>query len=170
MRLSAWRSLCLLAITLIVSACATLSPDYEEPTVTLNSFRALPSEGMAPKFEIGLNILNPNRDALNIEGIVYTVSIENKEIIKGVGKDFPVIEGYSQGDVTLTATAQLISAFRVLAGLMREQGEELQWTLEAKIDPGGIYPSIRVRESGSFRMDGSNLASPGDRTSASDAG
>ena len=52
-----------------------MSPDYEEPTVTLSSFKAIPSEGMVPSFEIGLRIINPNSQALNLDGIVYTVSL-----------------------------------------------------------------------------------------------
>ena len=63
-----------LGLMVFLSACATMSPDYEEPTVTLSSFRAIPSEGMVPAFEIGLRILNPNSQALHLDGIVYTVS------------------------------------------------------------------------------------------------
>jgi len=67
-------SLCL--IFLLLQACASLDPDYEKPTVTLSSFRALPSQGGLPTFEIGLHILNPNADTIHLEGIVYTVSIQ----------------------------------------------------------------------------------------------
>jgi len=88
-----------LAFAVLLSACATMSPDYEEPTVTLSSFKAIPSEGMVPSFEIGLRIINPNSQALNLDGIVYTVSLQGYELVKGVGKDFPMIEGYSEGEV-----------------------------------------------------------------------
>ena len=46
-----------LAALVVVAGCATLSPDYEQPTVALTSFRALPSEGVAPAFEVGLRIV-----------------------------------------------------------------------------------------------------------------
>ena len=105
-----------LALATILSACATMSPDYEEPTVTLSSFRAIPSEGMVPAFEIGLRIINPNSQALNLNGIVYTVSLPGSDLVKVVGKDFPVIEGYSAGEVKLTATAKLLAGIRPLGG------------------------------------------------------
>jgi hypothetical protein len=35
----------------LLQAGASLDPNYEEPTVTLSSFRAMPSEGMVPSFE-----------------------------------------------------------------------------------------------------------------------
>ena len=139
-------------LTLLLGSCATLGPDYEEPTVTLNSFRALPSEGMAPAFEIGLRIINPNAQALNLEGIVYTISLDGYELVKGVGKDFPVIEGYSEGEVKLTATANLIAGIRFLGDMMDSQGEALEYEFKAKLDLGGLHPSIRVSESGQIKL------------------
>ena len=78
-----------------------MDPDYEEPTVTLSSFRAMPSEGGIPTFEIGLHVLNPNASPFRLEGVVYTVSIQGHDVVKGVGKDFPVLEGYSEQTIKL---------------------------------------------------------------------
>lgn len=139
---------------LIIQACATMDPDYEDPTVTISSFRALPSEGMVPSFEIGLHILNPNASALRLEGIVYTVSIQGHDVVKGVGKDFPVLEGYSEQTVKLTATANMLAGIRLVMDLMKSSNEELIYEFEAKLDTGGFGRSVRVRETGSFRMNG----------------
>jgi len=135
-----------------LSACATMRPDYEQPTVALTAFRALPSEGMAPAFEIGLRIINPNPDDLVLRGIVYTIRLEGHEVVKGVGRDFPVIEGYSQEDVTITASVQLLSGLRLFADLLRDQPRSLGYEFEARLDPGGLYPSIRVSEAGKLDM------------------
>jgi len=143
-----------LFLTLVLGACATMSPGYEEPTVTLSSFKAIPSEGMVPAFEIGLRIINPNSQALNLEGIVYTVSLEGYELVKGVGKDFPVIEGYSEGQVKLTAAANLLAGIRFVSDMMQNKGEtkDLDYEFKAKLDLGGLYPSIKIRESGEINL------------------
>jgi LEA14-like dessication related protein len=141
-----------LACATILSACATMSPDYEEPTVTLSSFRAVPSEGMVPAFEIGLRIINPNSQGLNLEGIVYTISLQDHELIKGVGKDFPVIEGYSEGEVKLTATANLLAGIRFIGDMMQSNGGPVEYEFKAKLDLGGLYPSIKVRETGEINL------------------
>jgi hypothetical protein len=143
----------LAAATLLLS-CATLDPDYEQPTVTLSSFRALPSEGMVPAFEIGLRIINPNRQALNLEGVVYTIAVEGHELVKGVGKGFPVIEGYSEETLTLTASANLLAGIRFIGDMMQSSGESLDYEFKAKLDTGGLFPSIRVSERGSFNLSG----------------
>lgn len=154
----------LAAVVSALSACATLSPNWEEPTVTLNSFRALPSEGMAPAFEIGLTVINPNPDPLNLVGVVYTISLQGHEVVKGVGKDFPVIESYSQQQLTLTASANLFAGLRLFLDMINESqmgaAPALEYEFEARLDLGGLYPDIRISEGGNFRMDGSNLVVP----------
>lgn len=148
-----------LMVAAMLCACATLSPDYEEPTVTLSSFNAIPSEGMVPAFEIGLRIINPNSQTLNLEGIVYTISLEGYELVKGVGKDFPEIEGYSEGVVTLTASANLLAGIRFVGDMMKNKGESLEYEFKAKLDLGGLYPSIKVKEVGQINLNKSAAGS-----------
>ena len=145
-----------LLLVILLPACATLDPDYEEPTVTLSSFRAIPSEGMVPAFEIGLRILNPNSQTLKLEGIVYTVSLQGRELVKGVGKDFPPIEGYSEGNVTLTASANLLAGIRFIGDMMDSPGENLEYEFKAKLDMGGLFPSIRISETGNLNLSGNS--------------
>ena len=142
--------------SLLLASCATLDPDYEQPTVTLTSFRALPSEGVTPAFEVGLNILNPNAKPFQLQGVVYTISIQGHDVVKGVGKDFPVIEGYSEQTIKLTAQANLFAGVRLIMDMVKQSSENLEFEFEAKLDTGGFGRSIRVREKGSFRLDGKN--------------
>lgn len=141
-----------LLTALFLAACATLGPDYEQPTVTLSSFRALPSEGMTPTFEIGLRVINPNPAPLELEGVVYTIAVEGHELVKGVGKDFPAVEGYSQADLTLTGSANLLAGIRFIGDMMHKTDQALTYDFQAKLDLRGLYPSIRVNESGRFDL------------------
>jgi LEA14-like dessication related protein len=149
---------------LALQACTTLDPDYEDPTVTISSFRALPSEGMVPTFEIGLHILNPNASTFHLEGIVYTVSVQGHDVVKGVGKDFPEIEGYSEQTVKLTATANLFAGVRLIMDLVKSPEEELEYEFEAKLDQGGFGRALRIKEKGSFRMNGDRQPQDTDST------
>jgi LEA14-like dessication related protein len=107
---------------------------------------------MTPAFEIGLRIINPNASPLALEGVVYTISVAGHELVKGVGKDFPVIEGYSQGDLVLTASANLLAGIRFIGDMMQAGDQSLEYDFEAKLDLQGLYPSIRVSESGTFDL------------------
>ena len=138
--------------TLILAGCAGMGSGYETPTVAVSSFKALPSEGALPSFEIGLRVINPNREALELQGVAYTVSLQGHEIIKGVANDMPVIDGYGEGEIVLTAAANLFAGIRLIADLMRGDGGNLEFELEAKLDIGGFRPAIRVRESGEISL------------------
>jgi LEA14-like dessication related protein len=144
-------SILLVAIAML-SACATMNPDYETPSVALTSFKAVPSESMVPAFEVGLRVINPNPGELMLAGVVYTISLEGHEVVKGVGKDFPVIEGYSQQDILLTASVKPLSGIRLISELMGTEKTALDYDFEAKLDVGGLFPSIRVNESGQIDL------------------
>ncbi len=144
----------LIALASLVSAtllggCATMSPAYEPPIVSLSYFRpAQDNNG----FDVGLKILNPNREPLNLQGVVYTISVQGQDLIKGVGKGFEPIEGYSEGDITLTATPNFIAGIRLLSEMMNQSESALEYEFEAKLDVGGLYPRVKISESGSFNL------------------
>ena len=68
-------TLAIATLAILMAGCAGLRPGWETPTVTVKSFRAIPSQGMLPEFEIDLHIVNPNREALKLAGVSYTVSL-----------------------------------------------------------------------------------------------
>ena len=84
---------------------------------------------------------------------------------KQVGKDFPVIEGYSEGEVKLTASANLLAGIRFVGDMMQSQGEPIAYEFKAKLDLGGLYPSIRISESGELDL-GSGGRRPQDANDA----
>jgi len=142
----------LLLATACLSACATMRPDFETPSVTVTSFRMLPSNGMTPEFEIGLKVTNPNAQALSLRGVAYTVSLDGTDLVKGVANELPVIEGYDSGDVTLTASPDVFGGIQFLAELMSDPRDSVTYSLEAKLDVGSFVPAIRVRDEGEISL------------------
>ncbi|MFH0730047.1 MAG: LEA type 2 family protein [Pseudomonadota bacterium] len=144
---AAWVLFCS-AIIQFISGCAQMQFNYETPTVSLNSFRILPSEGMGPRFEIGLHVVNPNRSALALQGIAYTVIIEGHRILTGVANDLPVIDGYGEGDILLNATADLFNSINLITNMVKDRRESVAYELDAKLDVGGFRPNIHVEKRG----------------------
>lgn len=145
-------ALLLVALVVALPGCAGLGPGYETPTVTVSSFKALPSTGTMPSFEIGLRVINPNREALKLQGVAYTVSLEGHELIKGVGNELPVIDAYGEGEFKLTASANLFAGIRLITDLMSSNRDSFSYELEAKLDIGAFRPTIRVRDSGKISL------------------
>lgn len=135
-----------------LAACAGMRPGYETPTVTVKSFRALPSDGVVPNFEIGLHVINPNSDTLPLRGVAYTISLGGYELIKGVGNELPLIEAYGEGDIILTASANMLSAIKLISELMLQPSDKIPYEIAAKLDIGAFRPAIRVREAGELSL------------------
>lgn len=150
--LTVFRSMSIMLAALAVSACASMSPNFETPTVTVSSFRTLPSESGMPKFEIGLHVTNPNSEALKLRGVAYTISVEGRELMKGVGNELPVIEGYGEGEFTVIAAASLFEGAMLLKDLVSGPVDVLNYEFEAKLDVGTFIPAIRVKDTGEFSL------------------
>ncbi len=153
--ITAWPAYRLLFLTLVlalVGGCAGLGSDMDPPKVSLESFRSIPSEGGAPRFEIKLRIINPNKQTLDIAGISYSVELQGRELISGVSNDVPMIEGYSEEVVTLEAGLQTFQLLRLIAGLGSAPTDNFEYRLSAKIDFNGFVPTQRIEETGDIRL------------------
>lgn len=144
--------LLLLLGSLFLAGCASLVPDMDPPKISLESFRSLPSDSGAPRFEIKLRIANPNKQTLDIAGISYSVELLDRELISGVTNEVPVIAPYSEELVTLEAGLQLFEVIRLFTSLGREPTEELEYRFAAKVDFNGFLPTQRVEEVGTIRL------------------
>ncbi len=142
-------------ISIFAVGCAPIQPGYETPVVTISSFEALPTDGVLPRFKIGLHIVNPNRTPLELKGIAYTIALEGHKIMTGVANKLPVIEAYGEGDVTLNAAVDLFSSIGFVTDLIRnQQRETLTYSFTAKLDAGTFHPLIRVAKEGQLSLSG----------------
>lgn len=145
--------LVLLAATSL-SGCAGMGSGYETPTVSVQSFRPIATANGSglPTFEILLHVVNPNLEPLELAGISYTISLDNRDLIKGVGNDLPVIEGYGEGSFTVTAGINLIAGIQLFRSLMKKENDSFDYSFEAKLDPGAYRRKIRISDSGSISL------------------
>jgi len=143
----------LFCLVFLLSACATLQPDFEKPSVELMAIRVLPSEGITPQFEIDLKVLNPNRTELKLSGASYSISLDNFELIKGVASNLPVVPAYGEAKFTLRAGMSLMQGIRFVTAMANDPRDSIAYEVKAKLDMGPLSPAIRVTESGDFSVD-----------------
>lgn len=129
-----------------------MSPDFEPPVVSLYTFKMLPQESVSPRFEIGLHIINPNRDPLKFEGIYYTVDIEGYNVLSGVSNTLPTVEPYGEANITLEANVDLIKGIKLITSLLQEPRDTFKYSFNGKLDLGGFSPNIKVQEEGEFNI------------------
>ena len=153
-RMRALRGILFLLLIAISTGCSKLLFDIQQPEVTVSSFRVLPSHGTALNFEIMLHIKNPNPVTLNLDGISYSASIENRRIISGNADALGSVEAYGEDDYPIFARADLVAGAALLVDLVRNPKEMVAYEFEATIDIGRLMPNIRVRKRGELSMSG----------------
>jgi LEA14-like dessication related protein len=123
--------------------------DYEEPTVELISFKALPLNGLEQNFEVGLKLINPNNFELPFNGISYQLSVAGKSLAQGVAADIPTAKAYGESRFVVPVSTSLIGGFRVLKALIDNQGQDISYQLRAKIDIDiPFVPKLTVIQNG----------------------
>jgi len=140
------------AVFVLLAACTGMQPRFESPTVSVASFRPLPSGSMAPRFAIDLHIVNPNRVPLKLKGIAYSVFLEGHKVLTGASNKLPEIEAYGEGDVTLEASARLLESLRLLNELISKRRDSYHYKVDAKLDIGGNRPELHVVDEGSVDL------------------
>ncbi|NND67084.1 MAG: LEA type 2 family protein [Halioglobus sp.] len=146
------QSLFVLLVVLGLNACATFYGEMDPPSISIEDVSAVPAESGIPRFEVVLNVVNPNKRALDIAGIAYSLEILGKELVMGVTDEVPRIEGYSEEKVTLQAGVQLVGILRLMAALGTTPSEEVDYRFSAKIDFEGFLPTQRVEETGKISL------------------
>ena len=141
-----------LVFSLFFSGCSLLHPGYEIPSVNITAFKASPTQGLAPRFEIELHIVNPNRSPLVLDGIYYTIEIEGHRILEGVSNQHPTIAAYGEGDIVLGATANVVNSLRLIADLSQQLRNTFNYKLKTKLDIGTFRPSIRLTKEGTISL------------------
>jgi LEA14-like dessication related protein len=137
-----------------LSSCAGMGSGYEVPTVSVKSFRPIASGngGGLPTFEIVLHVINPNLEPLELAGISYSISLDNHELIKGVGADLPVIDGYGEGSFSVIAGVNVLAGIRLFRSLLDKDTDSFDYSFNAKLDPGAYKRKIRISDSGSISL------------------
>ena len=142
-----------------LTGCAGMGAGYEAPTVAVQSFRPVTSDngGALPTFEILLHVINPNLEPLELAGISYTISLDNHDLIKGVGNDLPIIDGYGEGSFTVTAGFNVFAGIQLFRSLVEKDTDSFDYSFEAKLDPGAYKRKIRISDSGSISLSNRGL-------------
>jgi len=141
------------AAALFLGGCAGVRPGYERPSLMLDSFRAIPSEGMAPRFALGLRVVNPNPTPLPLRGLSYHVEFEGFRVITGVAGNLETVPAYGESLIELQAGVDLISGLRLFNNLLQDpQRDRLRYSLRARLDTGGIRRFLVLEESGELSL------------------
>lgn len=140
-----------LLLLLLLSACQTLDPRFESPSVTVESLKALPASGFSQPFEVGLKVVNPNAQELKLSGISYQLSIEGHKLAEGASNQVPAVPAFGEASFTIKVSTNLLGGIKLLNDLLNNPRDAVRYELRAKLGTGlPLLPGITVVESGEF--------------------
>jgi len=134
----------------LVAGCTTLHPDFETPSVTVTTFKLLPSQGLTPRFEIGMRVVNPNSAELNLRGMSYKVFLNGYEVVEGAANELPVVPAYGEAEFKVIASVGLIEGMQFVNDMLQNAHGQVAYRIQSKLDIGAMTPSIRIEKTGSF--------------------
>lgn len=140
-------------LILCLSACSTLQPNFENPSLQVTSIALLPSEGVQMNFDVGLKVSNPNSMALNVLGLAYDLRLDGYKVLEGVGNDIPEIPAYGSAEFHITASTNLMQSFKLFSELLNNPKSVLDYALNTKLDLGSTWlPALRLKDSGEINL------------------
>ena len=99
-------------------------------------------------------MINPNRVALELEGISYYVDLEGHRVLSGVANQLPIIEAYGERDVVLQVQPDLFNTISLFTDLLNQPRDQFKFNLTAYLDVGGFIPKIKVEKEGLISLNG----------------
>ena len=74
----------LLTLILLLSSCATLTPDFEKPELQLTNLSMLPAQGFEQRFRLTFRVTNPNNISFPVDGMNFKLNLRGVQVATGV--------------------------------------------------------------------------------------
>ena len=138
----------IMVTAVLLNACATLSPYKEAPRVSLVSIQPQEMGVLEQRFGLQLRILNLNDTAIPVEGLSYTVEINNREFAYGASRQAVDIPAFGEALLDVEVVSSLLNVVQQLQALNTETHSSLSYRLSGKISLANSPASLPFDYSG----------------------
>ena len=137
-------------LALALSACAQLAGLEESPRVTLATFKPLEFGLLEQRYSAVLRIQNPNKVPLVIQGLDYTIAVNDRDFARGLSNHDIEIPAFGEQTLEVDMVSTLVSLIEQLRGL--ESGK-LSYRLSGRAAVKGIPGTIAFSHDGELDVD-----------------
>jgi len=128
----------LFIVVFLLSACSNLQK-LQNIEVKLVNIHPINSIGLSPRFNIQLLIANPNPQNVEIEGASFNLEVAGENILSGVSYNMPTLMAYSQTNIQVQSTLNLLSLYALLTHLSQLPNQETKYKLHTELKPKGFF-------------------------------
>ena len=152
------RHLATLLLAVLLAGCAGLGVKTEPPRVNLVALELVEMQLFEQRYRLRLRVQNPNREAIEIEGIDFKVALNDRPFAQGVGRPESVVPGFGEALIEVVVVSTLIGLIDQLRALEQRQGEPLNYRINGRLSLSGTPFSIPFERSG--ELDGTGGGTP----------
>jgi LEA14-like dessication related protein len=138
------RWLLLVALTLTVAACASVS-SLEAPEVRVTGLTMLEAEpgSMEQRFLVSLRLTNPNNRAIVIDGLDFELDVNDRRLARGVTAERFELPRLGEADTSVVVTTSLFDVLRQVMTLGSKRDGGLDYRLRGRLHLGsGLVRTI----------------------------
>lgn len=153
----------LLSVQLLLSACATLGPSMEKPTIMVTDLQIQEVKALEAIFVLELRIVNPNDFPLDIQGLNCDLNLDGNHFATGISDARQEVPAFGTATVPVAVYASIFdmvgSVIRMIQASEqhREEVRPLQYELAGKLRLGGRSGrAIPFQSKGELDLSGQN--------------
>jgi LEA14-like dessication related protein len=142
-------------LLLAIQGCSWMRQEFHDPDIKVVGFSNVKGGNLLKqRFALTLELTNPNDLELDVKGMTFTLAIAGIDIMQGVSDKVPVIKPYSTTEFTVEGSANVIQAMRLLHKMQKKIGEDVNYTLNTRIDLRHGWPSsFNLKREGKISLD-----------------
>lgn len=160
-RMYSFSSCMLAAVWLLFAAgCASLSPSFEKPKVSLADIQVQEIKTLETAFLIQLRIMNPNDNPLDIQGLSCDVELDGRKFASGLQGAQQTIPAYGSILVPMEVYASVLDMFSSVIGMIQSanqpnsQHKAMNYKLigKVRVSSGGFSRNIPFESEGELKL------------------
>ncbi len=148
-------------LSLFLAACASLPDDLEKPRITLSAVALKSVSLFEQRFNLALNLQNPNNRDLRLQGLDLEVELNGQPFASVVSNQALTLPRLGNATMTVEATTRLSSWLNQMRHLQRGGSRHFRYRLKGSVYGGALGINIPVEEQGEVNFD-DFAAPPGD--------
>lgn len=128
----------LFGLLFLLSGCAGLPRGMEAPAVTIADFGVGGNSSFfEQQFNLKLRVQNPNNEDLKIDGIAFTLDVNDAPFASGVGNQGVTVARFGSAFVPVEAYSSLGGMLKQIGGYLQGEKRALRYRIKGSLSLGG---------------------------------
>lgn len=142
----------LVFMLLVLAGCASLGPYRDPPRVSLVNVVPMEMTLFEQRYRLTLRIQNPNNADLPVEGMAYTVEINDRKFADGVSNQHFDVPAYGEQVIDVVVTSTLLNVLQQVRDQQSGSLDKVGWKLSGGLSVPGYFGKLSFEYAGSLDL------------------